>query len=256
MRGSKWLLIGAVLTGWGLTACAGGDGSGGTPAAPNSPGSTASASPARQPPLSVAALKSVALTGDDVPGSPGISADERTPADTQSTFPPASDVSCQKMLDALGAHGASAVVDQIFNWKGSIWAGGGTLASYRDTGAEQAFTQVRTSLTTCSDFKGVGYTGKFTAHVERERLPRLGDESIALRITTPVAQPAGLRSGKRVSVRSEENVLVRVGNVTAHFTMLNMDHDDHFPLPLIRKELARIAEAQRSGTAVETPEPR
>lgn len=252
VRGSNWLLIGAVLTGWGLTACAGGDSDGGTSAAPSprasgaSTPSITSTAAAHQPPLSSAALKSAALTEDDVPGSLGVSADERKPARAKNTFPPASDATCQKMLDALDAPGASAAVDQVFNWKGSVWPGGGTLASYEGNGAEKAVAQVRASLTTCSGFKGVTYTGKYTAHVEGEKIPRLGDESIALRITIPVKQPPGLRSGKRVSVRSEQHVLVRVGNVTAYFTMLNMDQDDRFPLPLIRKELARITKAQHN----------
>ncbi|MET7742631.1 hypothetical protein [Streptomyces sp. NPDC005385] len=247
VRKNGWLLAGAALTACGLTACAGTGGeTSAAPASSAASGTTAAGTAMPQPPLSAGALKAAALTEADVPGSPGVSADERRPTDTKSTFPPASDPSCQKMLDALGAHGATAVVDQVFNWKGSIWAGGGTLASYKGTAAEKSFGQVRTSLTTCSDFTGVGYTGKYTAHVGREKIPRLGDESIALRITVPVKQPAGLRSGKRVSVRSEQHVLVRVGNVTACFTMLNMDHDDHFPLALIRKELARIAKAQQA----------
>ncbi|MEU8788024.1 hypothetical protein [Streptomyces sp. NPDC048643] len=247
VRGNGWLLAGAALTAWGLTACTGtGGGTSAAPAASTTSGTTAATTAAPQPPLSARALKAAALTEADVPGSPGVSAEERRPADTESTFPPASDASCQKMLDALAADSASAVVDQVFNWKGSIWAGGGTLASYRGTAAEKAFTQVRTSLTTCSDFTGVGYAGKFTAHVAPEKVPRLGDESIALRITTPVKLPPGLRSGKRVSIRNEQHVLVRVGNVTAYFTMLDTDHAARFPLPLIRKELARVTKAQQA----------
>ncbi|MFF0137048.1 hypothetical protein ACFYRN_11510 [Streptomyces sp. NPDC005227] len=247
MRKNGWLLLaGAALTAWGLTACAGTGGeTSAAPASGGTPRTTASTTAAPQPPLSAQTLKAVALTEDDVPGNLGVSADERHPADTGSTFPPASDAACQKLLDALAAHGATAVVDQVFNWKGSVWAGGGTLASYEGTAAEKAFGQVRTSLTTCSDFTGFGFTGKHTEHVAREKIPRLGDESIALRFTVALKQPAGLRSGKRVSIRSEQNVLVRVGNVTALFTMLNMDRDDHFPLALIRKELARIAKAQQ-----------
>ncbi|MFJ7301875.1 hypothetical protein [Streptomyces sp. NPDC099088] len=134
-------------------------------------------------------MKSAALTEDDVPGSLGVSADERKPARAKNTFPPASDATCQKMLDALDAPGASAAVDQVFNWKGSVWPGGGTLASYEGNGAEKAVAQVRASLTTCSGFKGVTYTGKYTAHVEGEKIPRLGDES------TPSGSPS--RSSSR-----------------------------------------------------------
>jgi hypothetical protein len=237
--------MGAALTAWGITACAGTGGEmPGSPAASSSPGAASTASTAPGPPLSAQALKSIALTGDDVPGNRGVSADERSPADSESTFPPVSDSSCEKLLNPLDAADASAVVDQIFNWKGSIWAGGSTLASYEGTKAEEAFDRVRTSLPTCHDYTGAGFTGKYTAHMAPEKIPYLGDESIAFRITVPVKQAPGLRSGRRVSVRNEQHILVRVGGVSAYFTMLDMDRSDHFPLALIRKEVARMTKAQ------------
>ncbi|MEU8950560.1 hypothetical protein [Streptomyces sp. NPDC048489] len=245
-RGNGWLLVCVALSLWGITGCAGTGG--GTPGPHTSTGPSGGApvaSAAARPPLSARALKSIALTGDDVPGNRGVSADERVHADAKSTFPPVSDSSCEKLLDALDAGGASAVVDQTFNWKGSIWAGGATLASYAGTDAETAFARVRTSLPACHDYTGVSFTGKYTAHLTPEMISRLGDESIAFRITVPVKQGPGLRSGRRVSVRNEQHILVRVGGVTAYFTMLDMDHKDHFPLALIRKEVARMTQAQR-----------
>ncbi len=241
-RGNGWLLVCAALSLWGLTGCAGTGG--GASGAQTSSGAPATSAAAGRP-LSAQALQSIALTGDDIPGNRGVSADVRAHADVKSTFPPVSDSSCAKLLDALGAGDASAVVDQVFNWKGSIWAGGGTLASYAGTDAERAFARVRTSAPACHDYTGVGFTGKYTAHLASETIPHLGDESIAFRITVPVKQAPGLRSGRRVSVRNEQHVLVRVGDVTAHFTMLDMDHEDRFPLALIRKEVARMAQAQR-----------
>ncbi|MEY2246544.1 hypothetical protein AB8A21_27035 [Streptomyces sp. BF23-18] len=245
VRANGWLLVCAALSLWGLTGCAGtGGGTPGPQASSGSSGATPVTSAAAGPPLSARALQSIALTGDDVPGNRGVSADERAHTDSKSTFPPVSDSSCEKLLNALGAGDASAVVDQVFNWKGSIWAGGGTLASYAGTDAETAFARVRTSLPACHDYSGVGFTGKYTAHLAPETIPRLGDESIAFRITVPVKQGSGLRSGRRVSVRNEQHILVRVGGVTAHFTMLDMDHEGHFPLALIRKEVARMTQAQ------------
>ncbi|MEU4171816.1 hypothetical protein AB0F46_33660 [Streptomyces sp. NPDC026665] len=244
-RENRWLLLCAALSLWGLTGCAGTGGeTPGPQTTSGSPAATPATSAAPAPPLSAQALKSIALTGDDVPGNRGVSADERAHTDSKSTFPPVSDSSCEKLLNALGAGDASAVVDQVFNWKGSIWAGGGTLASYADTDAESAFADVRTSLPACHDYTGVGFTGKYTAHLAPESIPHLGDESIAFRITVPVKQGTGLRSGRRVSVRNEQHILVRVGRVTAHFTMLDMDHEDHFPLALVRKEVARMTQAQ------------
>ncbi|MEV6020338.1 MULTISPECIES: hypothetical protein [unclassified Streptomyces] len=154
-----------------------------------SPGAAPVTSATPGPPLSAQALKSIALTDDDVPGNRGVSADERTRTDAKSTFPPVSDHSCEKLLDALGAGDASAAVDQVFNWKGNIWAGGGTLASYAGTGAVRAFARVRTALPACRDYTGVGFTGKYSAHLAPETIPRLGDESIAFRITVPVKNP-------------------------------------------------------------------
>jgi len=243
VRGNGWLLVGTALMAWTVAAC----GSTQPQSSGASPSATASATAtATEAPLSGAELKTLALTEDDVPGNLGVSAGVRAPGEPDSTFPPVSDTACQEMLDVLGAKSSSAVVDQIFNWKGSIWPGGGILASYEDTGAEDAFDRLRTSLTSCSDYTGVGYTGKFSAHVATEKLPPIGDESIAFRITVPVKQAAGLRSGRRISVRNEQHILVRVGHVTAYFSMLDVDHSAHFPLALMRKEIDRLTEAQRT----------
>ncbi|WP_406475638.1 hypothetical protein [Streptomyces sp. NBC_01615] len=144
------------------------------------------------------------------------------------------------MNDALGVGTASAVVDQIFNWKDSIWAGGGTLASYDGMEAEGTFGRLRTALKTCTDFTGVTYTGKYTAHLETEKIPRIGDESLAFRITIPVKGPNG-----RSDLRNEQYICVRVGQVITEFTMLDVNHSAHFPLDLVRKQVDRLAGAQR-----------
>ncbi|MFC7258828.1 hypothetical protein [Streptomyces lutosisoli] len=157
------------------------------------------------------------------------------------TFPPVSDASCQKMLDTLDAGTASAVVDQIFNWKGDIYPGGSSLASYDGTEAEGAFARIRTALKTCTDFTGVGYAGKYRAHVATEKIAGVGDESLAFRITIPVKGPNG-----RSDLRDEQHIFVRVGHVTAYFTMLDVDHSAHFPIDLIRKQVDRLARAQHT----------
>lgn len=248
VRGNRWLLVGAALTAWGITACAGtGGGTPGSPAASSSPGGASTASTAPGPPLSAEALKSIALTDEDVPDSLAVSADERSPADSDSTSPPVSDPSCETLLDATHAVGASAVVDQNITWKGSILPGGNTLASYEGTGAEKAIDRVRTSLTTCHDFTGDSRGGKYTAHVAPEKAPRLGDESIAFRVTIPVKQEApDLPSGLPVPVQNEQHILVRVGGVTASFSLLDLDNSNHFPLALVRKEVARMTKAQHA----------
>ncbi|WP_406331476.1 hypothetical protein [Streptomyces sp. NBC_00203] len=243
-RRHGWLLVGTVLLGYATTAC--GDtqrsGTAAGPSASASPSPSASA----QTPLSAEELKSLAITSEEVPGNRGISADERDPSAAEgNTFPPVSDTSCQTMLDALDAGTASAAVDQIFNWKGGIYPGGSVLASYAGTEAEDTFARLRTALKTCTDFTGVGYAGKYSAHVATEKIARVGDESIALRITVPIKEPASMRNGRRVAVRNEQHIFVRVGHVTAYYSMLDMNHSDHFPMALIRKEVGRLAEAQR-----------
>ena len=241
VRRHGWLLVGTVLLGYATTAC--GDTQRSDTAAGPSGSASASPSPSAsaQAPLSAEALKSLAITGDEVPGNRGVSADERDPSAAEAnTFPPVSDTSCQKMLDALDAGTASAVVDQIFNWKDSIWAGGSTLASYDGIEAEDTFGRLRTALKTCTDFTGDGYTGKYTAHVETEKIPRIGDETLAFRITNPVKGPNG-----RTDLRNEQYIFVRVGQVTTEFDMLDVNHSAHFPLDLVRKQVDRLAGAQR-----------
>jgi hypothetical protein len=232
VRRHGWLLVGTVLLAYAATACGAAESSG----AAASPSASASASASPQEALSARELKSLAITGDEVPGNRGVSADERDPSTMDNTFPPVSDSSCQKMLDALGAGTASAVVDGVINWKDRIYAGGFGLASYDGTEAEDTFARVRTSLKTCADYTGVGYTGKVSAHVATEKIARVGDESIAFRTTTPVND----------HVRNEQLVLVRVGQVTALFSMLDVDHSGHFPMDLIRKQVNRLARAQHA----------
>jgi len=229
------LLVGTVLLAYATTAC--GDTQPSDTAAGPSASASASPSASAQAPLSAEELKSLAITSDEVPGNRGVSADERDPSVAEdNTFPPVSDASCQKMLDALGAGTASAVVDQIFNWKGSIYPGGSTLASYDGAEAEDAFARLRTALKTCTDFTGVGYAGKYSGHVATEKIADVGDESLAFRITTPVGD----------HVRNEQHVFVRVGLVTVYCTMLDVDHSDHFPMNLLRKQVDRLAHAQHT----------
>jgi len=236
VRRHGWLLVGTVLLGYATTAC-GDTQRSGTAAGPSA---SASASPSpsasAQAPLSAGELKSLALAGDEVPGNLGGSTDERDPSAAEAnTFPPVSDASCEKMYDTLDAGTASAVVDQIFNWKGGI-VGTSTLASYNGTEAKDSFDRLRTALKTCTDFTGVGYAGKYSAHVATEKIADVGDESLAFRITSP-------SEGR---VRNQQHVFVRVGQVTVYCTMLGVNHSDHFPMNPLRKQVDRLARAQHT----------
>ncbi|WP_369260687.1 hypothetical protein [Streptomyces sp. R35] len=235
VRRHGWLLVGTVLLAYAATAC-GDTQSSGTAAGPSASASTTPSASA-QAPLSAEELKSLAITSDEVPGNRGVSADERDPSAAEdNTFPPVSDASCQKMNDTLDAGTASAVVDQIFNWKDGIFPGTSTLASYDGTEAKDSFARLRTALKTCTDFTGVGYTGKYKAHVATEKIAGVGDESLAFRITTP-------SEGR---VRNQQHIFVRVGQVTVYCTMLDVDHSAHFPMNLLRKQVDRLARAQHT----------
>jgi hypothetical protein len=61
---------------------------------------------------------------------------EPQPETGQESFPPVSDPACQTVRENSAAKDASAYVGQTFNWKGDIWPGTSTLASYEGTEAE------------------------------------------------------------------------------------------------------------------------
>lgn len=47
-------------------------------------------------------------------------------------------------------------------------------------------------------------------------------------------------------MQNEQHILVRVGGVTASFSLLDLDNSNHFPLALVRKEVARMTKAQHA----------
>jgi hypothetical protein len=65
---------------------------------------------------------------------------------------PVSDASCRRVSDVTGADGASALADQLFNWKNNIFPGGSTLASYDGKGAQRAYQQLKDALSSCRSF--------------------------------------------------------------------------------------------------------
>ncbi|MEV6176306.1 hypothetical protein [Streptomyces sp. NPDC052015] len=164
---------------------------------------------------------------------PGVKKSERT-------YPPVSDASCQSVLDVLDARGASAVVRQVFNWKDDLWGGASTLASYRGTGAEQAFDRLEAGLRTCVAYSGVSYAGEYFTEVtgvSAEEAGRVGDEALTFRTATPT---------KDGMVMHEDHVVVRTGHVTATFRKTEAGHEATFPRDLVEWQVERLTEAQRS----------
>ncbi|MFF4567539.1 hypothetical protein [Streptomyces sp. NPDC001435] len=176
---------------------------------------------------------------NEVPGAQSVPIQDPVPKGEQRTFPPVSDASCQTARDVLDAKTASAVVSQIFNWKGDIWGGGSTLASYEGTKAQGAFRRLQDSLKTCRSFTGVGWTGKFSARITVDKAPDVGDEALSFHQLSQLPDRGGLRDA--------HHVFVRVGNTTADFEKLNVRQKAEFPLALVEKQVDRLSTASGDG---------
>ncbi|MGW7409709.1 hypothetical protein ACWGI9_39460 [Streptomyces sp. NPDC054833] len=229
----RWILVNTVLVAGALVVS-------GCSAAEKSRSSTSprTAMPSRtsRPPLTAEQLKALALKASEVPGAHSAPIQDPVPKSEQRTFPPVSDASCQTARDVLGADTASAVVNQIFNWKGDIWGGGSTLASYEGTKAQAAFSRLQDSLKTCRSFTGVGWTGKFSARITVDKAPDVGDGALSFHERSQLPDGGGLRD--------EHHVFVRVGNTTADFEKLNVRAKAKFPLALVEKQVDRLSSAQ------------
>ncbi|HEY1155597.1 MAG TPA: hypothetical protein VGE95_04810 [Arthrobacter sp.] len=152
------------------------------------------------------------------------------PAEEVVTGSPAS---CQTVLDVINARRAHAAVNEIFNWKDSIYPGGATLASYQDVNtAHRSFQRLSSALKTCTSFTATAPVGRFTAKITAVAEAGFGDESVQFRVTTPVPG-----SG----VKSVQHTLVRLGPTTADFTMVDMDHSPEFPRRVIQLQVNQLA---------------
>ncbi|MFD7226885.1 hypothetical protein [Streptomyces sp. NPDC059881] len=149
-----------------------------------------------------------------------------------------SEPACQTMIDIRSGRSASARIFQTFNWKGDIWGGESTLASYEDGKAEQSFAEFKQALASCRSFEGEGYGGKFKATVAIESQPQVGDEAVSFREIIPMGP-------EYRGDRDEQFVVVRAGNTIATFTMLNVAGSSSFPAELISRQVDRLRNAQR-----------
>ncbi|MFJ4618298.1 hypothetical protein [Streptomyces sp. NPDC088812] len=181
-------------------------------------------------------LRALAFKDGEVPDVHDTPVQEPSPGMSEPAAPPVSNASCATVLAAVNAAGAPTVVRQVFNWKYDLWGGSSTLASYDGDGARQAFGRLRSSLGTCSSYSGVSYDGPYTTEVTPANAPRLGDEALAFRTTTPTKD--GL-------VLHREHVVVRIGTLTATFTKVEAAGDARFPRELIRRQVERLAGTQR-----------
>lgn len=229
----RWISVNTVLVAGALvlSGCSAAEGN-------RSSASATTARPSRtsRPPLTAEQLKALVLKANEVPRADSVPVQDPVPKSEQPTFPPVSDASCQTVLDVLDAKTASAVVSQVFNWKGDIWGGGSTLASYEDAKAQAAFRGLRDSLKTCRSYTGVGWTGKFSARITVDKVPDVGDEAVSFHQLSQLPDGGGLRD--------EHHVFVRVGNTTAGFEKLNVRGKAEFPLTLVEKQVDRLSSAQ------------
>ncbi|MFI1470491.1 hypothetical protein [Streptomyces wuyuanensis] len=201
--------------------------------------STASTS-AHAGPLTTTQLKQHAFKEGEVSEARegGIPVTEPEPEGAGRSFPPVSDPACQTMIDIRSGQGASARIFQTFNWKGDIWGGGSTLASYEDEKAKEAFAELEHALASCRSFEGEGYGGKFKATVVVEGAPQVGDEAVSFREIIPMGP-------EYRGDRNEQYIVVRAGNTIATFTMLNVAGSSSFPAELVSRQVDRLRDAQR-----------
>ncbi|WP_239015269.1 hypothetical protein [Streptomyces sp. CdTB01] len=191
-------------------------------------------------PMTRAQLRALTFKDGEVPGvdKGGLSLQDPQPEDERPSFPPVSDPHCQAMLDIREGERASAVVYQVFNWKGDIWGGDSTLAAYGDGKAAQAFSQLKQALDDCHSYEGTGYVGKFKATLTMEQAPHVGDEAVRFRETVPMHM-------KQPGIRNEQFTVVRVGNTIVTFQKLNVGGKATFPADLVTRQVARLQKAQR-----------
>ncbi|MEV6296148.1 hypothetical protein AB0M41_38275 [Streptomyces sp. NPDC051896] len=161
---------------------------------------------------------------------------ERKPTSDRSIYARVSDPACQRVLDIARGEGASAVVDQTFNWKDNIFPGGSTLAAYEDTEAQAAFNRLGEGLKMCRSFTGTNYAGKYRSKLALESSPQVGDEALRYNIESPMAD------GR---VHDEDYVVVRVGSTIATFNAIDVGKRASFPSDLIAKQVERIKGVQR-----------
>lgn len=190
-------------------------------------------------PLTTAQLTALAFKEGEVPQAREgtMAVQQPRPESTESSSPPVSDPACQTVLEISNAKGAYAHVGQIFNWKNDIWPATSTLASYTGTTARTSFDQLRESLTSCRSYTGTDYVGTYRAKLIPVSAPRVGDEAVRYRITTPVEE------GR---IRDEQYTVVRVGSALATFTMLDVGGSSSFPSDLINKQVERLRTAQHT----------
>lgn len=222
----------ALLTAAALTSCSTADG---TATATGDEGPPTSVT-ARAQPLNKAELKALALQEADLPEArPGsIPVRDRSDADGTPSFKPASDPDCQTVHDIRHARTASAVIDQVINWKDNIHSGGVTLASYDDGEAERLFAELKRAASSCHTYQGDGWNGAYTSTMKLQKAPKAGDEAVQLREYSTVTM------GKHDALF----IVVRTGNVIATYTSLDIGRTSSFPTEPIIKQSERIRDAQ------------
>nr|WSY53440.1 hypothetical protein OG999_27145 [Streptomyces sp. NBC_00886] len=190
-------------------------------------------------PLTTAQLTALAFQEGEVPQAREgtMAVQEPQPESTEASSPPVSDPACQTVLEVSNAKGAYSHIGQIFNWKNDIWPGTSTLASYEGAKARTSFDRLRDGLKSCRSFSGIDYVGTYRAKLIPANAPRVGDEAVRYRITTPVEDDR---------IRDEQYTVVRVGSVIATFTMLDVGGSSSFPSDLINKQVERLRAAQHA----------
>lgn len=189
--------------------------------------------------LTAQQLMAATLPDADVPNSHGNPVVLRRPKKADPRIKPPSDPACGRLFDATNARQpvtpAATVADQTFNWKGDFYGSGSVLASYEGSGAQEAFTQVRDSLSACRSYEQEGPAGPYKATVTAAPAPRLGDEAVQYEITIPT------EAGPHVT----QYTVVRTGKAVATFRKASDGQEGRaFPPAVIAQQITLLQQAQ------------
>ncbi|MFD9359065.1 hypothetical protein [Streptomyces sp. NPDC060031] len=209
------------------------------PAPPELASASPSAPAYASRPLTAEQLVAAALPAGRSPDAYGHPVSVRKPGVSGRKSEP-SDPACGRMLAAAHARQPSrpapAVAEQTFNWRGDIYGGNSTLASYGNSGAVAAFAEVSEGLSTCRYYEGEGPTTTYKGTVTVDPAPRLGDEAVQFEVTAPT------EGGTHVT----QYTVVRAGSVVATFTKMSVGGLDvrAFPPALIAQQISLLQQAQ------------
>lgn len=234
-----------------VSGCAG-DSGGGKPAGEHAPQSATApgADPARAPvqpvpvptftsapALTVQKLTALTFPENATPGTYGMPVTALTRPVADASLRHVTPMACQDVKEITEGKAATVGVQQLINWKADVFPGSTTLAAYPPDGAKSLFRALEADLPLCRSLSGVDYGGnKFTNRIVVVPAPTVGDQAVRFQEVADVGDG---------HLRYTENIVVRIGDTIAAFTMVDVDRQTPFPPSLVAQQIQRLATAQR-----------